>query len=241
VIDGDYKIFTLWYQGWDNLPPVIAECHRSLLRNANGHEVVKLDKTNIAQWWDIPREIKMRLDNGEICFSHFKDLLSCYILSVYGGVWVDAGVFVTRPILASGKKFYTTRYHNRKGQYCDFRYSIAVLGFPKGNILASMLYELLLSYWKKYSMAAHYLFFADIMQVLCDEYPIVEEMLNANDEYCDDFYEFRYLASTPCDSNERIAELISRNTFLSLTYRFPIPEFVDGKPTFYKKVIDACS
>lgn len=236
LIDADFKIFTFWYQGWDALPEVIAECHKSLIRNANGHEVVLIDKNNIDEYCDVPDIMKKRLEAKEIAIPHFKDWLSCYILNKYGGLWIDAGVYVTQPIDVSGKSFYSVRYKNRKGAYCDFKYIMALMGLPRGNMLAALMSDILLTYWSKYSAALHYLFFDDIMKELYERVPYIRRLLNSNDLYCDCYYEFRYLAGKVCDE-ERLQEIVAKNKFLSLTYRFPIPMYVEGKPTYYNRLL----
>lgn len=236
LLEGDYKIFTYWHQGWDNVPEIVRTCHESLVRNAGAHEIVCLDANNIGDYCRISDVIKTRLAKGEITLPHYKDYLSCEVLREHGGLWIDACVFVTRPIDLVDSHFFSIRYHNRTGAYCDFKYAIALMAMPRGCFLASALSDCLVAYWASYSMALHYIFFADIMDILYKRYSYVRWLLSSNDQYCDDFYDFRFIAGEPCNM-EKLENILKRNGFLSLTYRNPIPESVSGKLTYWGELL----
>lgn len=91
-------IWTYWAQGWDDLPEVVAMCHRRL-REMGGPDVVRLDAESATQLVQIPADI----DAIEMGHAARSDLLRLELLGRFGGTWIDATCFVTedpRPHLA---------------------------------------------------------------------------------------------------------------------------------------------
>ena len=68
-INGDYLIWTSWWQGYDNMPDIIRKCHDSLLRNCNGHKVILITKDNYADYVTIPDKIVKKMRSGIIMIS----------------------------------------------------------------------------------------------------------------------------------------------------------------------------
>ncbi|GAB2467066.1 hypothetical protein GCM10027063_04570 [Promicromonospora xylanilytica] len=83
-------IWTYWAQGWDDLPEVVATCHRRL-RELGGSDVVPLDAVGAAELVRIPADI----DAIEMGHAARSDLLRLELLGRFGGTWIDATCFVT--------------------------------------------------------------------------------------------------------------------------------------------------
>jgi tetratricopeptide (TPR) repeat protein len=91
-------IWTYWAQGWDDVPGVVAMCHRRLLELA-GPDVASLDSDSAAELVQIPADI----DGMGLGHAARSDLLRLELLGRYGGTWIDSTCFVTedpRPHLA---------------------------------------------------------------------------------------------------------------------------------------------
>ena len=93
------NIFILWYQGKAQMPTLVKLCFDSVLRNSNGHKVVLLDNSNIFNWIDpFPPEIQQKFDSNIFPVQIMADLIRLSLLSKYGGLWLDATVYVSEKI-----------------------------------------------------------------------------------------------------------------------------------------------
>lgn len=55
----DYKIWTLWWQGVDKMPPIVKATYESI-KNASDKEVVLITKDNVYEYIEIPEYIKKK-------------------------------------------------------------------------------------------------------------------------------------------------------------------------------------
>lgn len=217
-LENDFIIWTFWWQGIDQMPPIIHTCYQSILNNANGHQVILLNNKNIKNWVNFPDYIWKKVDNGIISLPHLSDLVSLYLLSKYGGLWVDATIFATAPIKLPQQSFTSPRMHLDGSAYCGFKYTIAVLAGSKENIIFKFMLEILLNYWRKYNIALHYLFFDDFMKIGYNNLSNFKKQLDNNALYCDNLYDTRHIMNSPYNQ-ESLDKLIKDNLFISLTYR----------------------
>ncbi|MBQ3171311.1 MAG: hypothetical protein IJB53_05275 [Mailhella sp.] len=85
------KIWRYWAQGWENVPFMVQHCTESVYHYAPDWEVINLDDDNIGDYIDIPEKIK-NIPNFPI--QPKSDLIRLLLLKKYGGVWIDATVFL---------------------------------------------------------------------------------------------------------------------------------------------------
>ena len=88
-------IWMLWEQGWDTAPPVARLCRDAAIQlNGATWNVVLLNRSSIAHWVDEPlitAAYKIKSTNPS-------DLIRFFLLSKYGGVWLDATIFGVKPL-----------------------------------------------------------------------------------------------------------------------------------------------
>ena len=90
-------IWMYWGQGFENAPEVVRICLRSWKSRNPGWRVVELTNANVSEYVDEPTLAKIRaLKNIRI--QKFANLIRLYLISRYGGVWVDATCFCCRPL-----------------------------------------------------------------------------------------------------------------------------------------------
>lgn len=82
-------LFTLWFQGFDDAPPLVQACQRQL-RRVSARDLVRLDDANLAHFAELPAS----LDLSRIGTAHRSDLLRLELLARHGGTWLDATVLV---------------------------------------------------------------------------------------------------------------------------------------------------
>lgn len=89
------RIWTVWFQGVSAAPYISQKCIGSWIEKNPTWEVVVLNFDNLGDYVQlaVPDAILKNLS-----LVHLSDLLRLALLSEYGGVWVDATVFCTRPL-----------------------------------------------------------------------------------------------------------------------------------------------
>lgn len=88
-------VWQYWAQGIDNAPPLVKKCMESVAHYCSEFEVIIINDSNIKEYVDIPKHIYDKLKQGKISYAHFSDYLRAYLLSKYGGIWIDATVLLT--------------------------------------------------------------------------------------------------------------------------------------------------
>ena len=89
------KVWILWFQGEHNAPPIVQACIASIRENMSSHEVVVLDEDNLSTFVNLPPHVCEKYRKGIISKTHFSDLVRLELLTVYGGIWIDATVMMS--------------------------------------------------------------------------------------------------------------------------------------------------
>lgn len=84
------KIWFLWLQGLDNAPLLVRNCYGSWVRHNPGWELMLLDENNVRQYITPVADGRTK--------QALSDILRINLLAEYGGVWVDATCFCTKPL-----------------------------------------------------------------------------------------------------------------------------------------------
>ncbi len=90
------NIWVFWGQGAENMPVLIKACYNQL--KSNNKNVHLITNKNINEYIEISPLIFDKLHNGKITWAHFSDLIRMSLLSKYGGLWVDATVWVPKEL-----------------------------------------------------------------------------------------------------------------------------------------------
>lgn len=94
----DGPIWVLWWQGLELAPVRVKACVDSIKRNAAGRDVIVITKDNVSEYTDLPDYAFRKLAEGEITLTHFSDILRFNLLKLHGGLWMDATLYVVRPL-----------------------------------------------------------------------------------------------------------------------------------------------
>ena len=181
--DSDRIIWQYWAQGYDDVPPVVRECLDSVERFAAGCTIVRLCDANLAEYLDLPEFVQRKRDVFSRAF--FSDLLRLMLLRTYGGIWLDATIFLSAPIPEEywNYPFFVFRRDPHEPHIAYWRNTFAYYfgwakGFrvnmlssfmaaKKGSVTASELCEAMLLWWKEHEDLPDYFF----LQILFDVYP----------------------------------------------------------------------
>lgn len=81
--------------GW--MPKIVRRCMESVKRHTD-RRIILLTEETVGDYITIPEHVMEKYRKGIISQAHFSDILRVSLLSIYGGTWIDATVYLTAPI-----------------------------------------------------------------------------------------------------------------------------------------------
>ena len=90
----DY-VWICWFQGMDNAPELVKSCYDSVKKYMKNKKIIIITEKNYKEYISFPEYIEKKYMKGIIPRAHFSDLLRLELLTKYGGIWVDATVYLT--------------------------------------------------------------------------------------------------------------------------------------------------
>lgn len=227
-------IWQYWAQGYDNVPKVVRECLDSVDRWKGDCLVVRLSDDNLDEYVQLPSFILEKKENGIISLAHFSDILRLCLLSTYGGLWLDATVFISGDIPSryfDVDFFVFQRDPNEKNiRYWERTYAY-YFGWDKGfrvrmlnsiyfsnkdSIVTRTLTNILLYHWKYNNRLPDYFYFQVLFDVL------IKGVLKGNNCIVESDCQPHYLQQFCNDKNFSIMSkenILSTIPFHKLTYK----------------------
>jgi len=258
------KIWTMWWQGEDEAPPLIKRCIESMRKNARGREVVVVDSRNVFDYIKLPRHILDKHEAGLITTTLLSDIVRVSLLAQYGGLWLDSTIFCAKEIPEDIWKMplYTVKprlYPNapnientkikpgKKNAYNTAPFipfdSETTLGVVSGHPLYSFTRDMLIRYWEKYTTMVVYHLFACVLKLAYFTVDVVKQDVDAIPTNSDDFYKLAELFVTKhrYDQKEIDAIISSDTVFYKLDRKEKYTEYNDmGEETAYGRFVKGC-
>lgn len=88
-------IWSYWDTGWESAPEIVKLCRISWRKLNPEFEFRFLDSTNVGDWIHLSQ---IPHNFSALPAAHQADVIRLNLLSVYGGYWVDATLFCSRPL-----------------------------------------------------------------------------------------------------------------------------------------------
>ena len=159
-------IWTMWQQGEAQMPETVKASLKTIkdFAKRNGCECYLLTDENFANFINIPADIMEKYKKKELSAAHYSDIIRFSLLYQYGGIWMDATLFVSP--YATVKMFegdffslnhpptYPEQMERTIG---DFKWSGFFLAGQKGGSHFKHIRDLYLYYVRKYPVFIHYL------------------------------------------------------------------------------------
>ena len=172
-------IWCCWLQGFDNAPPIVKACHRSLQKHIKNKEIRLIDESNRSEYIQLPDFIEKRWKNRQIPPAMFADLIRLELLIKYGGSWIDATVLCTgdnypHEYLDANLFFfqYSRKELNRFSGISNW-FITSCSNHPVLMTLRDMLY----AYWKDFDCVLEYFIFHRFIEMIFRLRPdVVKEM-----------------------------------------------------------------
>lgn len=220
-------LWVFWWQGLENAPPLVKKCISSIKANCPPSKtLIILDKNNYMDWLKIDPVIINKVERGFITLTHLSDILRMGLLSNYGGLWIDATIYVSRPIPEEiwDKEFYSNRYPvagNRfisKGEWSGFLIGGCNLK------LFRFCYNILERYNTHYDLLIDYFFIDYCIKLAINHFEDINKIVYAPGGNDDNIYELQSIMNLPYKDSV-FNKVLSNNLFHKL----------DRKETFIMK------
>ena len=168
MVERDFPkiVWTMWQQGEAQMPEMVKASIKTIKTFAerNCCEFNLLTDENLATFINIPIDITEKYKKKELSAAHYSDIVRFYLLYEYGGIWMDATLFVSpyttidalegdfftlnHPPLQEGGMGYTVG---------DFKWSGFFLAGKKGKSYFKNIRDLYVFYVRKYPIFIDYL------------------------------------------------------------------------------------
>lgn len=226
------KVWVLWWQGQNEMPELCKICLESMHKNLINSDIVVLTKKNIRDYVTLPSYIIEHYEKGEISKAHFSDIIRMNLLKDYGGIWLDATIYVSKPITNNKLKEIKTikfkcsdKTSISKGKWCGF-----VLGEFNPQ-LYEYISEFYLEYWKHHNIIIDYFLMDYIIYIGYKNINWFKEEIESNKNNNENIH----MLQKELNSKYNFAEWqkINENTLHKLNYKIPTTYMVNNNLTFY--------
>lgn len=235
----DQNIWVCWLQGEDSMPDIVRTCYHNLKIYSNGHNIILLTCNNLYDYLEITPAILSKVGKG-LSFTAFSDYIRLNLLSLYGGLWVDATFYITAPLDESifHTKFYSIKNNVHKNDVvCRYRWAVNFVYCNKNNEIIRHIRNLFCAFWEKNEQPLNYLFmdycFEYERTVNKDFDELLKQMPSSNEHS----HEIRINFNQPFNQ-ELFDKWISDTYLFKLSYKGNLIEATkDGRETFYGHIL----
>ena len=159
-------IWTMWQQGEAQMPQTVQASMKTIrdFAKRNDCEFYLLTDENLADFINIPRDITEKYKKKELTAAHYSDIIRFSLLYQYGGIWMDATLFVSpyATVEMFEGDFFSLNHppiypDKMERTICDFKWSGYCLAGQKGKSYFKHIRDILIYYVRKYPLFLHYL------------------------------------------------------------------------------------
>lgn len=234
-------IWICWWQGEDKMPEIVNTCYDRICNLSGIHPVHLVTIDNYQEYVSINPDIIQKFHNKRLMPAHLADLLRLKLLDLYGGLWLDATIYLSRPI---DEKVFNYEFYSLKNDCIDhksvsyYRWCSFVLGCKKGNALVHSLAVSFENYILTEKEFIHYLvidYFIDMLYKNDNETKELLDRIPYGGKY---MHVLRTMYSQPFNINI-YNEMMEDTKFFKLTYKGNIDKRTqNGEETFYSVIIN---
>ena len=167
-------IWYFWWDGKDKLPDVCLHCLKSIEMNCRERKVIFVDKNNYRDFVKIHPVIEKKFKEGIIPIQQFSDVLRVELLKTYGGLWLDATMFITSDLENElNSRFFTLKHGTQTRFVSNGRWSISCIGAEKAHPLFMFLSDAFKRYYSKYDSLVDYFLMDYLVDIAYENIPRV--------------------------------------------------------------------
>lgn len=176
-------IWSMWWQGTENLPDVVKICCSSFRKHCGIHPIKILTRENFREYVNLPGYIFDRVDSGAITITHLSDIARFYLLYHYGGLWLDSTIYITNgiPDAVFESDYYTVKRKltPRNRNAAQDRWTNFLHAAKKGSALCGFVLDFFLEYWRTQNKLIDYFLIDYAINIAYDELPECRKILDA--------------------------------------------------------------
>ena len=153
------KVWTMWLQ--DEIPEIVEVCLKTIKKIYP--ETIIITEKNLQNFVEVPKHIQSKYKNKQISMPHYSDYIRCLLLEKYGGLWLDASLYMLDkvPEFITKQEFFILTEPTQKAISNFFIYS------KSNNYIIKAMRIFLEQYWQKERKAINYFFFHHFFMLLC--------------------------------------------------------------------------
>lgn len=236
-IDQQPIIWIMWWQGYDNMPPIVKACFDSVKTHISENvKIILLTKDNYSDYVKIPDYIIDKVEKKIITLTHLSDIIRMACIAENGGIWLDATIYVTKDIpdnILSDRFFSLSTKED-----CHFVSMCKWCGFAIGgrSIVFDFMKELFYTHWHKYNSFIDYFFIDYGLRMFYDSSVSFRNMVDEYSIYTENLYILQDNLNEVFD--EKIMKsCIEPSLFCKLTWKGTLLSTKNGRETFYGHLI----
>ena len=235
------KIFSLWLQGYELAPELVKRTIDSQKDYASkfGYEYILLDQTNLYEYVKLPNHIVKKYQEKKIDFIKYSDIIRTVLLSSYGGIWLDATIYIDSEEKLSylDKNFYTIRASGKK-KYPKYitngRWALFCLSEKKDGVVCDFLKKIQFEYFKKHDAPIDYFLIDYLMEL---GYRTSSDVRKEIDSVIDNNKNLYYLVDNFSNTYnvEEWKEILEDTRIFKCSYKVSVD---DKKNSFYHMLLE---
>ena len=231
-------IWVMWWQGEEGMPPIVKACYDRLLYVSKGMEVILLTKNNWSLYVQLPKCILGKFDQGIITITHLSDIIRFSLLNNYGGIWLDATVYLDSiPNEILDNDFYTL---HAPGMFPTFlgnsNWSTFLISITRPNTLFTFcMVELFHKYWEKQNTLIDYLLIDGFITLLYDSVMEIKTMIDSLPENRH-FYDLNVNINSEYNESD-FKMMLNKSPAQKLTYKKEFALKTENEAATYYAVI----
>lgn len=236
VNNGSKIIWFCWLQGVDTMPDIVRSCYDSVVRNGRNYQIRFLSLNNYKEFVSLPPYILEIYNKGLMKNAHFADILRTYLLYKYGGLWIDATIYVNKQIPDYYYlDFYSLRLHPDALYVSDCRWCNFFLFGKPGNKIMELTLKLFYAYLKKQSSFIDYFMMDYFIDIAYHDNKMVKDSIDSIVPINYDIFEMDSILN---ESLSRIHSLKYFAPFNKLHWKGDFLTKRNGEKTLYGKIIE---
>lgn len=149
-LKSDCPIWICWFQGEEQMPLLVKKCLKSVQKYSGKHEVHIITMDNFEDYMTVPNYILDKVKRKEITLTHFSDIVRNNLLANYGGIWLDATIYITAELKGWNLPFFTIK-QDRPADYIfvsEYKWTGFCMGGVRDNILNMFVKDMFNEYHK---------------------------------------------------------------------------------------------
>lgn len=228
-------IWQYWHQGIEKAPLLIQKCLESLKKHHPDCDIRVLSFETINEYVSIPQKYYDLLEQKKIPIAIFSDILRLYLLTTYGGTWIDATLYFTDriPDTVFNSEFFVLQKDPQIDPFGD-KMSCYFIHARKNSIWPHLIRNSLENYWNENDYLIHYFIFEHVVSMLSEKTPELKEKWD-NMEYRSTENLGRLKSMLYKDYSEELFNKIKKDSYMhKLSYKVLRDEST-GK-SFYDKI-----